>query len=1189
MQPRCPKNSELDRFLEGEITVDLADSIEQHIAECPECTRRLCESEADDTLVDILRQGMRTWSDDNDSVVRDVTARMRALPVWLAGQPVSSVSSSSVETESIPSAVLALLQAPLRLEEIGRLGKYSVVGLLGRGAMGVVLDAIDTVLERPVALKVLLPDRFAANESARQRFRREAVLAAAVRHENIVTIYDVGEIGNALYLAFERLAGETLQDRLDRLGSLAVPEALHIVEKTLNGLKAAHDQQLIHRDIKPANIWLVEEPGVNRRISPSSFANTIKLLDFGLALALDVDSRLTLHGTLLGTPGYWSPEQVSGGTIDGRSDLFSVGCVLYRMLTGQLPFAGTDLLGYFTALATVTPPPPSMFHPSIPREVDTFVARLLAKQPADRFRSVEDCLVTLTAIRRSSELPASPVIQRISDANQSHSPRRFRVALLLVVLGLAALLTAVVIRVATRDGTIVISGATGDIEVEVKGTDAEPRVVLVDQQTEYEIRVPPGEYELRVRQQGGLEFSTSKPIRIVRGGKEIVRVEYLLERQDNVNDKDLDRRESLRNEGQIAHQLTIRPVQSIGGQFLRHWMSTACIATNRSADRLLTGGADGLARLWDMTGQSLVCELDAHSSQVTAVALHPTQDLLVTGGDDGLLKIWRAREGASADYQLLKTMVLNSAIHTIRFNNSGTLLATMTRESARLHDFSSMEMICELPCHAADSGIAHGLAFLHQSDRMAVRGDHAIRIVDCLTGDEISSITVGDDIITAIDVSPDDQRILAGIAAPRSSVVIIELANRQVTTRFESLVAEDEPIVVQFSPDNQRLMALFGRRANGVESDPTGSNCIRQWRIDDGEEMASIKASVFNSGFLDASYIGGGRQIVGVSRDVWGGVWDALSAKRIPLNEPAPYFALAVSAITAKIAAGAADGKLHVVDARDMSETLAFAAHDGQLSDVEFNSKGDQLLTTGMDGTVRMWHVPTGDNIWTSRHFSTGVQWVNGSDRVLAGGRWYEHLLQGFSATNGRENSQPQSWATSAVTAFAVANSSLVATGHAVDPVKLWNLDKSEKQAALVAEPLAAYCGANALAFSPDSTLLAAAYDRTVEHHSRIALWDAATHELRATQEAYDGRVMAMAFDPSGQALATGTWGDCSVRVWQIPTLRLLATVQVGPSHAGVFKLGYFDEGRKLAVLGSDGRLHILSLEWSVAPSDSVE
>ncbi|MGL6095985.1 MAG: serine/threonine-protein kinase, partial [Fimbriiglobus sp.] len=252
----------------------------------------------------------------------------------------------------------------------GPFGRFQVVRQVGQGGMGVVYEAIDPALNRRVALKVLLPCA-ARDAVSRERFQREAKSAAAVVHDNVVTVYEIGAVGDVLYLSMEYLTGATLETYA---GGRALPiaEVLRYAREIAAGLAAAHAVGLIHRDLKPGNVWLDARTG------------RVRLLDFGLALLRIDAARLTADGVAVGTPSYMSPEQASARPLDHRADLFSLGGVMYRLATGQVPFAGKTQYVVVTAVLTADPEPLRTLRPDVPPAVAGLIQRLLAKDPAGR-------------------------------------------------------------------------------------------------------------------------------------------------------------------------------------------------------------------------------------------------------------------------------------------------------------------------------------------------------------------------------------------------------------------------------------------------------------------------------------------------------------------------------------------------------------------------------------------------------------------------------------------------------------------------------------------------------------------------------------------------------------------------------------------------------------------------------------
>jgi len=266
-----------------------------------------------------------------------------------------------------------------------RFGRYLIDSELGRGAMGVVYRALDPVLDRTVAVKTIaLSADPEERERSEARFYQEAKAAGGLNHPAIITIHDVGREGGMVWMAMELLEGTELRHLLanERMG---VERALDIVGQVADALGYAHERGVVHRDIKPANIMILR-------------GDQVKIMDFGIA-RLWISDVKTQTGMLLGSPKYMSPEQAMGGGVDRRSDIFSLGVVLYEMLTGNPPFAGKDVTQLLYNVSTVMPPPPSTINRAVPEMVDLVIAKALAKDPADRYQSAAEMQADLLACR----------------------------------------------------------------------------------------------------------------------------------------------------------------------------------------------------------------------------------------------------------------------------------------------------------------------------------------------------------------------------------------------------------------------------------------------------------------------------------------------------------------------------------------------------------------------------------------------------------------------------------------------------------------------------------------------------------------------------------------------------------------------------------------------------------------------
>jgi hypothetical protein len=342
--------------------------------------------------------------------------------------------------------------------DLGSFGGHRVLRLVGRGGMGVVYEAIDAALGRTIALKLMLPAQ-AASEAGRQRFVREARASAAVRHENVVTIYNVGEDAGIPYLTMEFLRGQPLSQSLT--GAVPPGEVVRVGREVARGLAAAHAMGVVHRDIKPENIWIEEGTG------------RVRLLDFGLAhlgadfpddppsdpLTGPVPLGLTQVGAILGTPAYMAPEQARGEPVSHKADLFSLGCVLYQMLTGAFPFRGQTVRDQVQALTAgaYVPIDPGL---GVPEDLADLVHRLLAAPPADRpenATAVADELLrvgtrmlvlagatTPMPLGELSRVNAGAPAFAFVDPTPVLPPRRSQVPLLLATICLVVLVTTLI-------------------------------------------------------------------------------------------------------------------------------------------------------------------------------------------------------------------------------------------------------------------------------------------------------------------------------------------------------------------------------------------------------------------------------------------------------------------------------------------------------------------------------------------------------------------------------------------------------------------------------------------------------------------------------------------------------------------------------------------------------------------------
>ena len=411
-------------LLADQLPESLQAEVAEHVAQCADCRAKL-ESFAGDV----------GWWSEAESCLRT-----NAEHIGESSGASSSPNESRTSDESFAADfVVDFLEPCDQPEALGRLGEYEILEVIGRGGMGIVLKGFQRELGRYVAVKVMAP-HLAASGAARQRFIREARAAAAIVHPHVMPIHAVCTSARLPYLVMPCVACESLQQRIDRQGPLDVIEILRIGMQAAHGLAASHAQGLVHRDVKPANILL--EKGVDR----------VMLTDFGLARAAD-DASLTRTGVVTGTPQYMSPEQSRGESIDARSDLFSLGSVLYAMCAGRPPFRAETTLAVLRRITDTQPRPIPEINSAIPEWLERIVARLHDKSAEQRFASasevaelLEQCLAH---VQQPTVTPLPESLRRVEAQGDSRLGRR-RIAIAAAAVVVAGLLIVVVQAVFQR-------------------------------------------------------------------------------------------------------------------------------------------------------------------------------------------------------------------------------------------------------------------------------------------------------------------------------------------------------------------------------------------------------------------------------------------------------------------------------------------------------------------------------------------------------------------------------------------------------------------------------------------------------------------------------------------------------------------------------------------------------------------
>jgi WD40 repeat protein/anti-sigma factor RsiW len=1123
-QASCPDPARWKALLDGSLPEEEQAVLNGHLQTCARCQQTL----------ESLAAGTEVWSGAARHLGQEPQADEAALQRVVAELEAEGVPPSP-RTEPSPSEDLSLefLDPPEKPGQLGRLGHYEVLEVIGRGGMGVVLKAFDPKLQRVVAIKVMGP-WLPGSATTRQRFVREARAAAAVRNEHVIAIYAVEETGDLPYLVMEFIAGVSLQKRLDQRGMLELKEILRIGMQTATGLAAAHSQGLIHRDINPANILV--ENGVER----------VKITDFGLARAVD-DGSLTQSGVVAGTPQYMAPEQAQGEVLDQRSDLFSLGSVLYALCTGRPPFNARGTLAILKRVSEETPRPIRDINPEIPEWLTEIIRKLHAKKPADRFQGAAEVAELLSQHLAHLQQPRLATMPQPRWAQRRSGWLIAAVVLLVLISGLSLTeatgvtkVAATVIRRLTPDGLLVVEAEDPQVKVTIEGEDG---IVLTGSGSQ-QVRLRAGRYRLLARKDDAL--IQRDMITLTQGHKQVVKVGRASFQFTPPPPGPLDELDpsKIPAEERFAWQPK-ELVAVLGEHRQRHWGQVQSVAYSPDGKLIASGGTDGgdtVIRIWDAATMREQTVLIGHSRPVSGLAFLPDSRRLLSGSWDGTLRLWDLTTGKEQ-----KCFGPRIQVNCIAVSRDG---------------------------------------------RRALSGGHGriVQLWDVETGQEVHSPFKGHTgSITSVAFSPDSRQALSGSFDDTLRLWDVE-SGKEVRPPLKGHTGHVTGVV--FSPDGRYALSgnSYHHQADGHRH--ASDYHLRLWDVENGKEVRRFEGHT--NLVWGVAFSPDGQRALSWSQDATLRVWDGATATELLCckGHVGPVQAAAFSPDGGRMVSGGSDGTVRVWDGATGKELRPLTGPTGVASSVCFSPDCVHVLSGNTDELVRLWDVVKGKQL---RRFEGHTDPV-GSVAFFPDGR---HALSAsmpgyafspqprngdragpwrlWNVESGKEVRHFLGSSTDWVASVAVSPDGKLAVTACGSQVLRWDVESGGE----LLPRLEGHSGnVWGVAFSPDGTrVLSGSGDGTVR------LWDFKSgKELRPSFKGHTDTVFGVAFSPDDRHGASCS-GDQTVRLLDLsvaePQARNFPKLHAKPVRAVAFA----PDGKRLASSGEDGRIIL----WGIATDDKSQ